>query len=161
MYCSSCGVDSVEGLKYCKRCGVNLTSALEASPPRKMPVAMTIAFLVIIAGVFSVGLGLPMVVAHDRVAAGFSPSHLMDLYLADLALTLVVVGMLVWLFLRLIKLHQQTADPAHSAKAQPSDFAPPQIVEPPQSIGSVTENTTRNFDRQSYGTPRSPGDIGR
>jgi uncharacterized membrane protein YvbJ len=52
MYCPSCGVDSVEGLKYCKRCGTNITNGLGA-PSKKFPLALTIAFLIIIGSIFS------------------------------------------------------------------------------------------------------------
>ena len=150
MYCPTCGIDSVEGLKYCKRCGANITNVLSDTPAKKFPIALTVAFLIVIGSVFTVGLSLPMAAAHELVAAGFSPSSLINLFAADLGVTLVVVGLLVWLFLRLIKLHQQTGGSANAGRAPHSDFAPPQITAPPQSIGSVTENTTRSFEPRTY-----------
>jgi uncharacterized paraquat-inducible protein A len=150
MYCPTCGIDSVEGLKYCKRCGANITGALSTSSSTKFPLALTIAFLIIIGGIFLVGLALPMAASHDLMAAGFSTGQLMSLFLADMGVTLVLVVLMIWLFLRLIKVHQQTSGAASVPKAVTSDFAPPQIVAPPQSIGSVTENTTRSFEPRVY-----------
>ncbi|MFY9611214.1 MAG: hypothetical protein WAU45_21710 [Blastocatellia bacterium] len=156
MYCSSCGVDSVEGLRYCKRCGANLTTALGASPPAKIPVALTITFLIVIGGVFCVGLGLPMAAAEDLVRIGFSPHDLMGLFMADFGLTLAIVAMLVWLLLRLIKQPHQTG-PVRAVELPPGEPARPQIAAPPLSVGSVTENTTRTLARKTYDTPRSLG----
>ena len=152
MYCSTCGMDAVEGLKYCKRCGANLTIALEASPPAKMPFALTIAFLIVIGGVFSAGLGLPMAAAQDLARIGFSTHDLMVLFMADLALTLAISGMLVWLFLRLIRMYHQPY-PVRRVELLPSESARAQISAPPQSVGSVTENTTRTLEQRRYETP--------
>jgi uncharacterized paraquat-inducible protein A len=154
VYCSSCGVDSVEGLKYCKRCGVNLTTTLEVSPPAKMPVALTLAFLVVIGFVFSVGLGVPMANAQDLARIGFSTRELLVIFALDLGVTLAIVAMVVWLFLRLIRLHHQPG-PVRTIDLSPVELARPQIAAPPQSIGSVTENTTRTLDQRRHETPRA------
>jgi uncharacterized paraquat-inducible protein A len=153
VYCSSCGVDSVEGLKYCKRCGANLTTSFEVSPAAKMPVALTLSFLVVIGFVFCVGLGVPMAAAEDLARIGFSTRELLVIFAADLAVTLSIVAMVVWLFLRLIRLHHQTR-PVRTIDLQPNESARPQIAAPPQSVGSVTENTTRTLDQRRYETPR-------
>ena len=152
MYCSACGIDSVEGLKYCKRCGANLTTTLEVFPPAKMPVALTLAFLVVIGFVFCVGLGVPLASAED-LAKIFSTREMLFIFAADLGVTLAIVAMVVWLFLRLIRLHHQTG-PVRTIDLQPVELARPQIAAPPQSVGSVTENTTRTLDQRRYETPR-------
>ena len=152
MYCSACGIDSVEGLKYCKRCGANLTTTLEVFPPAKMPVALTLAFLVVIGFVFCVGLGVPLASAED-LAKIFSTREMLFIFAADLGVTLAIVAMVVWLFLRLIRLHHQTG-PVRTIDLQPVELARPQIATPPQSVGSVTENTTRTLDQRRYETPR-------
>jgi uncharacterized paraquat-inducible protein A len=152
VYCSACGIDSVEGLKYCKRCGANLTTTLEVFPPAKMPVALTLAFLVVIGFVFCVGLGVPLASAED-LAKIFSTREMLFIFAADLGVTLAIVAMVVWLFLRLIRLHHQTG-PVRTIDLQPVELARPQIAAPPQSVGSVTENTTRTLDQRRYETPR-------
>lgn len=152
MYCSACGIDSVEGLKYCKRCGANLTTTLEVFPPAKMPVALTLAFLVVIGFVFCVGLGVPLASAED-LAKIFSTREMLVIFAADLGVTLAIVAMVVWVFLRLIRLHHLTG-PVRTIELQPVEPARPQIAAPPQSVGSVTENTTRTLDQRRYETPR-------
>lgn len=154
MYCSSCGIDSVEGLKYCKRCGANLTVGLEASPAGKLPVGLTMVFLIVIGAAFCVGLGLPMAAAEDLVKIGFSTHDVMILFMADLGLTLAVAAMLVWLLLRLIKLHHPAIPATRNIELAPGELPRHQIAAPPQSIGSVTENTTRTLDQKRYETPR-------
>jgi len=150
MYCPTCGIDSVEGLKYCKRCGANFTSAFSDSTSKKFPRALTISFFIIIGSVFLAGLALPLAASHDLMSSGFSTNQLMYIFLGDICVMLAVVVLLTWLFLRMIKLHQQTSGSASSPKPSTSDFAPPQIAAPPQSIGSVTENTTRSFEPRVY-----------
>jgi hypothetical protein len=144
----------VDGLKYCKRCGANLTAALGASPLAKIPAGLVITFLIVIGGVFCVGLGMPMAAAQDMKNVGFSTSEMMIIFMAAFGLTLAIVAMLVWLFLRLIKQSHQT-DPVRVIELPPGEPARPQIAAPPQSVGSVTENTTRTLAQKTYETPRS------
>jgi len=147
MFCPTCGVDSVEGLNYCKRCGANVTTALGEASLKKFPLPLTFAFLALIGLVFAMGLAFPLAAAHDLTLNGFSPRHLMVIFAGDLALTFLVVAMLIWLFLRLVRLNQ------HSGPARPDSFQNetfrPQISAP-QSIGSVTEHTTRSFQPGRY-----------
>jgi uncharacterized paraquat-inducible protein A len=140
-------------LKYCKRCGVSLTTALEVSPPAKMPVALTLASLIVIGFVFSIGLGVPMANAEDLVRIGFSTRQLLLIFAADLGVTLAIVAMVVWLLLRLIRLHHPTT-PARTIDLPATESARQQIAAPPQSVGSVTENTTRTLKQRRYETPR-------
>lgn len=150
MFCSSCGGDSVEGLKYCKRCGANL----KASGSEKVNFGFSVAFLIVIGVVFCVGLGLPLAAAQDMMRIGFSTSDMMVLFIAAFGLTLGIVAMLVWLLLRLIKQQDQTTL-VRAVELSPGEPARPQIAAPPQSVGSVTENTTRTLAGKSYETPRS------
>jgi hypothetical protein len=71
-----------------------------------------------------------------------------------LGVTLAIVAMVVWLFLRLIRLHHQPG-PVRTIDLSPVELARPQIAAPPQSIGSVTENTTRTLDQRRHETPRA------
>jgi hypothetical protein len=141
----------VEGLRYCKRCGATL--ALGGSPHQKVAVALPVTFLIVIGIIFCIGLGLPMAAAQDMMRIGFSTSEMMLLFIADFGLTLALVAMLVWLLLRLIKQPHQT-NPVRAVELPPGEPAWPQIAAP-QSVGSVTENTTRTLAQKTYETPRS------
>ena len=151
MYCSYCGVDSVEGLKYCKRCGANLGA--DTPPPKKLPVALILAFLVFIGGVFTLGVTVPTLIAHEFSSLGFSHREVMVLCVADIGLTLLVIAMLGWLLLRLAGVH--SGGPVRVVEIAPREILQPQISAPPQSVGSVTENTTRTLDKRKYDTPAS------
>ena len=94
-----------------------------------------------------------MAAAQDLARIGFSTSEMLLIFAADLGVTLAIVAMVVWLLLRLIRHHHQTG-PVRTIDLQPGESARPQIAAPPQSVGSVTENTTRTLDQRRYETPR-------
>ena len=154
MYCSSCGVDSVEGLKYCKRCGANI--AADAAQPRKLPVPLIITFLLIIGFVFALGMAVPSLNAGEFHGMGFNNRDVMIMGMAVLGLTLAVIAMLVWLLLRLVGV-QQTSTTQRMLESAHREIERPQLSAPPQSVGSVTESTTRTLDQRKYDTPRSLG----
>ena len=146
MYCSSCGIDSVEGLKYCKRCGINLTAPLIASQPKTPPFALVTAVLIFIGCVFMAGLSMPFVITKELSNRGFPQSDMMALFILDSALTLAVIAMLVRLLFRLIGANQQTDSPSRSVELRRNELTPPQIVASQEPMVSVTEHTTRSFD---------------
>jgi cytosine/uracil/thiamine/allantoin permease len=115
---------------------------------------LILAFLVIIAGVFTLGVAMPTLTASDFSRLGFSHREVMFLCMADLGLTFMVIAMLAWLLLRLTG--AQLGSP-RVVEVAPRDILQPQISAPPQSVGSVTENTTRTLDQRRYDTPRSLG----
>ena len=150
MYCSSCGVDSVEGLKYCKRCGVNLTVPLNASQPKTLPFALVIAVLIFIGCVFMAGLSMPFMITKELSNRGFSQSDMMALFIIESGVTLAVIAMLIRLLFRLIGANQQTDSPARGVELRRNESTTPQIVAPQEPMVSVTENTTRSFEPRIY-----------
>lgn len=154
MYCSSCGVDAVEGLKYCKRCGANISA--DAAPARKLPVPLIVTFLLVIAGVFTLGMIVPSLTAGEFHGMGFSNRDVMFMSMSILGLTVAVIGMLVWLLRHLVG-SQQTVVAPRVLESSHREIERPQLAAPPQSVGSVTESTTRTLDKRKYDTPRSLG----
>ena len=150
MYCSSCGVDSVEGLKYCKRCGVNLTVPLNASQPKTLPFALVFAVLIFIGCVFMAGLSMPFLITKELSNRGFSQSDMMALFIIESGVTLAVIAMLIRLLFRLIGANQQTDSPARGVELRRNESTTPQIVAPQEPMVSVTENTTRSFEPRLY-----------
>ena len=142
MYCSSCGVDSVEGLKYCKRCGANLSGSSEPTAPKRFPPLLIGLFLLVIGGIAALGLSAPLLMARDLVNSGFMPKQVLMLFAISSSVTVVVIGLLIKVLMRLIGMSQR---PDSTSDAMRS-YEPSQIQSQPQSIGSVTENTTRSFD---------------
>ncbi|HYV03920.1 MAG TPA: TFIIB-type zinc finger domain-containing protein [Blastocatellia bacterium] len=155
MYCPACGIDSVDGLKYCKRCGVNLTATIDGAHSKNPPSALIIAVLVFIGAVFMTGLTMPFLITKELANRGFSQSYQMALFIIEFGVTLAVVGMLVQFLFRLIGSNQHTDKPARAVEPGRIDAPQPQIAEPQIPMASVTENTTRSFERRVYDNVRT------
>jgi hypothetical protein len=149
MFCPSCGVESNEQRRYCKHCGAGLNAPAMPSEPKKFPTAMVMFFLLVMAFITVIGLTVPLAAASDLIRDGFGPPGATIIFLASALTAFGVDGLLVWLLLRLIKIHQRADEPLADRfvkKGAMRDYTPAQIAAPPESAGSVTEHTTRNFD---------------
>ena len=158
MYCPSCGTEYTIELKYCNRCGANLSSEI-ASPHDPVifsltkPVLITAATLVILTlggfgGLIGGAIALASVVQRT-----------------DPLIAIIVFGMLtimivdIFLVRQLSKLISATLP----SSTQPSPRRPHQLTHPSnlplpqlaterlQGVPSVTEGTTRFFE--PYRTP--------
>jgi len=151
MHCPNCGAEVTEALRYCKRCGMNLSAPLQPGPPKKFPTGLVALFLMLIGFITVIGLTIPIVSAQDLVHVGFGPPAVIMTFFISAMAALGLDVLLVWLLLKLIKIHQRIEEPAKGDSVsikQPvvKDYSPAQIAAPPESIGSVTEHTTRNFE---------------
>lgn len=149
MYCPSCGIDSVDGLKYCKRCGAGLstsTSPIEAkaSVGAAMGTMLFLVALVSIAGFIALFSTVYSLGEH-----GFDKGALVAIMAFGGATVIGVIGLLVWLLLRLTG-YQPVPHLDKTEKTLARDYAPQQLPASPISMPSVTENTTRNFDPAVY-----------
>ncbi|MFL6215501.1 MAG: hypothetical protein ACJ74J_16590 [Blastocatellia bacterium] len=125
------------------------TAEMPPLPPAKFPMALTITFLIIIAIISITGIIGPFEMATDMSLRGGIPGHVVPLLILGPLVTLGIDALLVWMLLRLLKIHHEfgVAPRVQSSRPpQPKEFAPPQLNAPPSAIGSVTEHTTRNFD---------------
>jgi predicted permease len=147
MHCSSCGNPVNEHLNYCNVCGAkiekNALQARAASPASVLSIAV---------GFFGTA-GLFGFIVLLKI--------LLDSRLDQAAVVMVLIAYLVTLFLICSVLVGQLWRHSGSAKtesnAEPKDYSPPkqlrvvstnQLEEPREPfIGSVTENTTRTFDK--------------
>ena len=153
MYCPNCGAESTQGLKFCKRCGAGIASSADIAAPQKFPVALTAGFVGIIGLIALVGLIGPLALATDLVKQGITLDNLRPILFLSPVVTFGIVGTLIWLLLRLIKIYQHPGGRSQikEVKAEGSKaYAPAQIAAPPESLGSVTEHTTRNFEPSRY-----------
>jgi hypothetical protein len=155
MYCQVCGSESTEGLNYCKRCGANLTLALQtAEPSRSVGLkgahfAIAMASLSLGTAVVSLG-GLGLVLGYVEVMAREGPSGVLPklILLLGLPMVFATTVLLVWQISRLIGMpRQSTAMSMPPPRPHVSAYAPVQIAPPlAVSSASVTEHTTRTFD---------------
>jgi hypothetical protein len=144
MFCPECGIKNTQGLNYCTQCGANLNPL----PTPSIPAWLTITFLILIGLISFTGLALPVFALTELGKRGFPPDMLKDIAAGGLAVTVAIDAMLIWLFLHLIKIPKPSKQKTVKQKKYvTSDHIQQQIASSPDSILSVTENTTRNFDR--------------
>ena len=151
MYCPICGAESTQGLNYCKRCGAGLSASTppieqKSSIGKAMGVMLFLVSLVSIAGF----VALFSTVYNLGERPTFEPRTLICIMAFGGATVVGVVGLLVWLLLRLTTGNQPVASLDKTANPAPRDYGVQQLPAPPIGIPSVTENTTRNFDPSRY-----------
>jgi hypothetical protein len=159
MYCPSCGTEYTIELKYCNRCGANLSAVLEEQP-QTAPVNVTKPALIIgaimtILTIMGFGMVLTGAIELGRNAR-VDP---------DSVAVVVVVGMMTILTMDifLVRLLSKIISASLSSNAQvrrkrTNVIANPSMIPLPQpstsrrqGVPSVTEGTTRFFE--PYRTP--------
>jgi RsiW-degrading membrane proteinase PrsW (M82 family) len=150
VYCPICGAESTQGLNYCKRCGAGLSAS---TPPieQKGSIGKAMGSMLFLVSIVSIAgfIALFSTVYNLGERPGFEPRTLVAIMAFGGATVVGVVGLLVWLLLRLTTGHQPAAPPERSANFLPREYVP-QLPAPPVGLPSVTENTTRNFDPSRY-----------
>ena len=158
MYCQLCGTESTQGLNYCKRCGATLTPLANTSESmphrdRKLLVmiwAVVAALMVSVAG----GLGITFGIAGGLAGSGIKPDDGPLAIIIGGSLTiLVTVCLLVRQLSRLIgtaigKTREFTTTSPLMPANEAAHARPLQVSAPPIVVPSVTEHTTRSFERQ-------------
>jgi len=156
MFCPSCGAEYTIELKYCNRCGANLSAGVEPYVP---PVVMNITkpALIISLLVLTITLGgFGALVKGTLLLAPFLQGN-------DPLMLVIVLGMLtilavdIFLVRLLSKLVHATllpsaakpVPPRNIPAANPAQYLRPQTTSGLQQVPSVTENTTRFFEPQS------------
>jgi hypothetical protein len=176
MYCPNCAAPYSHGLKFCKQCGTQLsdsTSLQQSEPPARAPRGMGAAWALALATVAIVlgGLGIVCGTAYNMMEPIF-PGQTRTNDPTAVAIILAIFGsivifstvfMLIRLFSHLIvprhdqihgQRHERQTSPIKSGKAVTSGPLPVPLPAPPSAIPSVTEHTTRNFDRRAYDEAR-------
>ena len=145
MYCPSCGNEIAVELKYCNKCGANLslptTTQVVSLAPVKLAVPTIVLGLTIV-----IGLGIIIEGAGELAKVGVPPVALVWMVLFAVATLLGCTGLLIRF---LTKLVTQQREPITTNQPAPPAFAvrPPVQQLPPryEPVPSVTENTTRTF----------------
>ncbi len=156
MFCPSCGAEYTIELKYCNRCGANLSTALAAQTEpvvvnlTKPTLIIGIVMTLITLGGFGMVIGGAVELAHSTQMR------------TDPIIAMVVMGMLtiltadVFLVRQLAKLIEASVRPG-SPRIARKQMPPATVSQLPPSTTqftpapSVTENTTRFFE--SYRAP--------
>src|SRR5215216_5266552 len=145
MYCPVCGGEGTEGLKFCKRCGASLTQPKDSGSGVDYGKLAGMFWAIAVFGFISlamlIGSIIPLTVLHAQ------QDVIMMVMLFGSAAIVSIAVMLVRQLSRLISIakgEESATQPIR--RVNTNQFSQPQISAPPQQFGSVTENTTRNFD---------------
>jgi hypothetical protein len=144
MYCPTCGNEITVELKYCNRCGANLTL-----PPSTLPLVATVP----------VSLTGPTIVIGLTITAGLAIilstiARLAEMHVHPAALTWMVLfsmltlfgcsAMLIRFWTKMVGVQRQPQAPPQNMSA--FERATPQQLPPRfDPVPSVTEHTTRTF----------------
>ena len=144
MYCPSCGNEIPVELKYCNRCGANLS--LPTAPQVVSVAPVRLAIPTIVLGVTIVaGIGIILAAAGELARQGVPPVALVWMVLFAVATLVGCTGLLIRFLTKLVTLQRETI--TTHPPAQPPAISRPQVQLPPryEPVPSVTENTTRTF----------------
>ena len=148
MYCPSCGVETSEGLNYCKACGSSLFSRPEPPARRSISFKEILLFLIIAALGLIAPIGL-FVESEEILKRGTAPiSVSTTMFAFGALLSFLTVLLLAWLFLRMIS-SPSSVQEGNRSKDKILPPPPPRIAQirsGKESVPSVTEHTTRSFE---------------
>lgn len=159
MFCPSCGTEST-GLKYCNRCGANLTAPVDASV-QFVPINLTKPILIIGALVAMITLGgfagivSGTVEMVERGAGNVSPALPIFGLPCILVIDILLIRQLSKLISAALSPHRvQAPQPLAPMQTDPR-YMPPTTTARLEGVPSVTENTTRFLE----GEYRSASEI--
>jgi len=156
MYCPTCGNEITVELKYCNRCGANLTLPATSAPMVLAPVKLTIPSIVLGITILG-GLGVIFGAASDFARQGLHPAAIVWIVLFSAATLFACVGLFIRFLTKMMTLGRELAPPPQQPRPAFTDrptvpHLPPRM----EPVPSVTENTTRTFSP----VYREPADRG-
>ncbi|HSL54078.1 MAG TPA: zinc ribbon domain-containing protein [Pyrinomonadaceae bacterium] len=156
MYCPTCGNEIPVELKYCNRCGANLTLPSTAAPMMLAPPKLVVPSIVLGFTILA-GLGIIFGSATEFAKLGVHPAFIVWMVLFSSATLFGCTALLIRFLTRMMTLGREIAPPQPQPRPQFTErptmpHLPPRM----EPVPSVTENTTRTF------TPvyREPADRG-
>jgi hypothetical protein len=146
MYCPSCGSEIAVELKYCNRCGANLTlptantTTMMAAPRVRLGIPSIVLGLTIIGGLAVIFGG-----ALEFAQLGVNPVAIVWIVMLGMATLFGCTAMMIRFWTKLITLQRDTvtSEPVRRSFVEkpPAHQLPPRL----EGVPSVTENTTRTF----------------
>jgi hypothetical protein len=144
MFCATCGSAVNDKLNYCKNCGAKIAKESEETPKSMMDNLLTSLTIVALGG-----LGILIVLISVLLKKGFDQSGIMVLAALYLAALFGICFMLLRNLPKLIdaKLNDKRETPESYQPPQIAARTTAQLEEYREPAVSVTENTTRTFDK--------------
>ena len=145
MYCPTCGNEITVELKYCNRCGANLTLPATSAPMVLAPVRLAVPSIVLGITILG-GLGIIFGAASDFARQGLHPAAIVWMVLLSAATLFGCVGLLIRFLTKMMTLGRELAPPQQQPRPSFTDRPTVQHLPPRmEPMPSVTENTTRTF----------------
>jgi hypothetical protein len=156
MYCPTCGNEITVELKYCNRCGANLTLPATSAPMYLAPVKLTVPSIVLGITILG-GLGVIFGSATEFARQGLHPAAIVWMVLFSAATLFGCTGLLIRFLTKMMTLGREFAPPPQQPRPAFTDRPPtPHLPPRMEPVPSVTENTTRTFSP----VYREPADRG-
>ncbi|HUS10493.1 MAG TPA: zinc ribbon domain-containing protein [Pyrinomonadaceae bacterium] len=148
MYCSSCGSAVSPGLKYCNRCGAQLSSKKSAgSKGSDLIESLVWAIVGVSLGGLGLLIGLMAVMKHELQ---FENQMILLVVLLSFVVLLAAETVLIWLLLKskgwTSQSEKETIDITQLKKAATKELDEPYERLLPEPSVSVTDQTTRTLE---------------
>jgi len=143
MYCPTCGNEISVEIKYCNRCGANLSLPMAAPPVALGPVKLT-GPAVVLGLTITIGLGIIISGAAELARNGLHPAAIAWIVLFSTTGLFGSIALLIRFFSKLISVRTENTQ---ARMNPPLVQRPAQQQLPPRQepASSVTEHTTRTF----------------
>ena len=156
MFCPSCGNEITVELKYCNRCGANLTltnsnlPVIAAAPVKLFAPTLVLGLTIVF------GLGIIFKGATELAELRVHPAAITWMVLFSMLTLFGSMALLLRFWSKTLNLQRQLpAQPANQASIPPPAFVQQQLPPRYDPTSSVTEHTTRTF-RPIYREPSEP-----
>jgi hypothetical protein len=148
MYCPSCGNEISVELKYCNRCGANLTTtALQTTTVVAQPVRLTVPGIVLGAATVA-GLGIIFAAATRFAELGLHPAAIAWIVLFGAATLFGCTALMIRFWTKLLSMQREMVVAQPQTQQRPASIGSSNVQQLPprlEPVPSVTENTTRTF----------------
>lgn len=152
MYCPTCGNDISAELKYCNRCGANLSMVPETvlAPPAK-PVKITIP-VIVLGFTVTLGIGLIFNTASELASRQMNSVAIVWMVIFGLATLFGCTALMLRFFLKVLAMNRETYQPQNQIRPHVQTPAQMPSARPAfqprlEPVPSVTEHTTRTFSQ--------------
>lgn len=156
MYCPTCGNEITAELKYCNRCGANLSLSASSLPAQMVaPVKLT-APTVVIGLTVTGGLGIIFAGATELAQMHVHPAAITWMFLFSMVTLFGCSAMLIRFWSKMVGVPRQPMAPPQNVRPAFERAMPQQLSPRFEPVPSVTEHTTRTFS-PAYREPTERG----
>ena len=146
MYCPSCGNEITVELKYCNRCGANLTLTHDNFPATVVAPVKLLAPTLVLGLTVLIGLGIIIGGASSLAEKNVHHAFITWMVLFSMLTLFGSTAMLLRFWSKILNLQRQIpSPPQQNRNAIPPTFAQQQLPPRYDPASSVTDHTTRTF----------------